>query len=42
MISKVLTVLSLLLATPCWAQADDQLFTAGKVLEMEAPRWRRP
>ena len=33
----LLLALSLLLATPCWAQIDDQLFTAGKVLEMVGP-----
>ncbi len=29
--------LSLLFATPCWAQSDEQLFTVGKIMEMVGP-----
>lgn len=38
MISRILVALSLLpIATPCWAQPEEKLFTAGKVLEMVGP-----
>jgi|EndMetStandDraft_4_1072995.scaffolds.fasta_scaffold168694_2 hypothetical protein len=38
MFSRGLIVLSLLLlASPGWAQIDDKLFTAGKVMEMVGP-----
>lgn len=35
--TRVLIALSLLLVTPCWAQSDEQFFTAGKVMEMVGP-----
>ncbi|MDI1285808.1 MAG: hypothetical protein PSV46_15565 [Reyranella sp.] len=34
---RLLLALSLLFATPCWAQIDDKLFTAGRALEMVGP-----
>ena len=34
---RFLLALSLLFATPCWAQSEEQLFTAGKTIEMVAP-----
>lgn len=34
---RPLLALSLLLATPCWAQADAKLFAAGKALELVGP-----
>ena len=34
---RLLLVLSLLLATPCWAQIDDKVFVAGKIFEMVGP-----
>ncbi len=34
---RFLLVLSLLIATPCWAQSDEKLFAAGKLLEMVGP-----
>ncbi len=34
---RFLLALSLLFATPCWAQPEEKLFTAGKVLEMVGP-----
>ncbi len=37
MFSKILVSLSLLLAAPCWAQSEDKLFAAGKVLELVGP-----
>lgn len=33
----LLTLSLLLFATPCWAQPEEKLFTAGKVLEMVGP-----
>ena len=37
MFSKILVALSLLVATPCWAQPEARLFSAGKVLELVGP-----
>lgn len=34
---RFLLALSLLLATPCWAQTDDRVFMAGKLMEMVGP-----
>lgn len=34
---KLLIALSLLLAAPCWAQSEEKLFAAGKVLELVGP-----
>ena len=34
---RFLLALSLLLAKPCWAQTDDQIFMAGKLMEMVGP-----
>ena len=34
---KFLLALSLLVATPCWAQSEEKLFAAGKVLELVGP-----
>lgn len=34
---RLLLALSLLFATPCWAQSEEQLFTAGKTMEMVGP-----
>ena len=37
MFCKILLTLLLLVATPCWAQSDEKLFLAGKLMEMVAP-----
>lgn len=34
---RFLLALSLLLAKPCWAQTEDQVFMAGKLMEMVGP-----
>jgi hypothetical protein len=36
-VRQFLLALSLLLAAPCWAQSEEKLFAAGKVLELVGP-----
>ena len=37
MFARLLFALPLFFATPCWAQSDEKLFLAGKLMEMVAP-----